>query len=431
MIAECNVKIGGKENHIIIPNNMVLACSFVESIFNLPNGRLIVKISSLGLDEIYNLPSNIPIEIMISTYEKPDASDISDETTKTFKGTIVKHYTKNDEEFTDKTVYVIEFISIGNNLSYVAQLKPQAIVNSSVGTIQELSKISNIPLEVTSKDIMTNDVMKWLVCKKNFITAVESILNHSYLDNEDALYFTYLANGTTKIGSIKNEFNNPKNITFIYSKNKIDIVNKTIPLKNTNVLVYFKNEISRSSAITSTIGNSAVTMAKPMSGNKVSSSQVGVGQDKVSIPKITGLNESTEKKNGLVGGVVANNETVNTKNSNTHNHYGIAPIIRNNVYARYSNKITLSAPAENIVSIGDVVNVAVPTVATTAIDSDKTSYSKALSGKYMVVSKTYSFGGINTFQFITSIDLITDSINSTVDSKTMFSNIGVKDEDVK
>ena len=164
MIAVCVVTLGDPlGNHTVIPNNMVIACSCVESINNIPNGRVVLKVPNLAIDEIFKMPSNVPISVSMSSYEKTDGSDIVKETTKTFNGSIVKHYSMAGNNFSEKTVYVIEFITVGDNLSYLSILKEQAITNNSIGAIQELSELVGTTLRIDSSDIQTNDVMNWLV----------------------------------------------------------------------------------------------------------------------------------------------------------------------------------------------------------------------------------------------------------------------------
>ena len=418
MISTCTAKLGSA-NGVTLTSNAILACSCRESLGNLPNGRLVVKTPSTTIDDFLNMPSNLPITITISSFNKSDASDLTSNTTKIIKGTIVRHFNSHSEANLFST-YVIEFITCGDNLSYLAVLKGQAIYNDSINTIKKLCTGVGVTLDISTTSIKTNDVMKWLIVNKNFVIALDSILNHSYISADDALYLAYKLDGTIKVGGLLDEFNNPSKYIYQYGKHKIDIVN--IPTTNGNYqsLVYYDFNTTNSAAIGSLLGTQGFSAITPTgSKNRKTSSTSGITPSKPT---------DTTQKSGMIGGVVPSIDVTTKSNPNTHDYYGIAPKIRSAVYGQYSHKLEIFASGESVISIGDVINVIVPTIGTQSSASEDVTYSKALSGKYIVSAKNYYFG--NQSRFEVSIELIKSS-NYVDDSGKYLTMFGVDKDSIK
>ncbi|MCK9428481.1 MAG: hypothetical protein M0R17_00540 [Candidatus Omnitrophica bacterium] len=397
MISTCTAKLGTAKG-VTLTSNAILACSCRESLGNLPNGRLVIKTPSTAIDDFLNLPSNLEITITISSFEKSDGSDLTEDTTKVIHGTIVKHFNSHKEANMFST-YVIEFITCGENMSYLALLKGQAIYNDSIHTIKKLCDGLGITLNISTNTVNTNDIMKWLIVNKNFAIALDSILAHSYVSSDDALYLAYKLDGTIKIGAIGDELNNQTSYLLEYGKNKKDIVNKTSKDGNYNTLSYYDFNTTNSAAIGSLLGTQGFTgITPPGKKNKKTSSTSGV---------TPGSQTDTHQKTGMIDGVLPSIDVTTKANPNTHEYYGIAPKVRSSVYGKYSHKLELFECGESVISIGDAVNVLVPTIGTMSADVAQVTFSKALSGKYFVTAKNYYFG--NGARFESSIELVKSS----------------------
>lgn len=103
MNSGCTVLIGNIDNGgVLFTNDQILACSFIENLSTLPNGRVVIKVPSLGLDELINIPSGVGIKVKIASFESPD--EVPSETTINVSGTVVKHYSSSIDPFTTSTV---------------------------------------------------------------------------------------------------------------------------------------------------------------------------------------------------------------------------------------------------------------------------------------------------------------------------------------
>lgn len=425
MNSGCVANIGDMNNGgVSFSNDQILACSFIENLSNLPNGRIIIKMPSLGLDEVINLPSGVAISITLASFEDPD--DIPDETKVVINGTVLKHYSSSLDSqggsFNIHSTYVIEFIVAGPSLSYLQLLKGQAILSNSLGAIKKIGKLAKANILFDDSSIKTQDAMKWLIVNRNLVTAIDMITNRSYLSEDDVLFSCHKLDGSIRIGSIKTSYNNSKKIGYVYGNSKFDILNTPLEINGISQLTYGAFDISHSSAIKQSNASAGITRLKlPLNGknNKESKSQ-GV------MP--TGTNvEGDNKVNGNVSSVVYRKDVYIHSHPNTHDYYDIAPLIRDAVFSNFSHQINIVASGENIVNVGDFIDVLIPTSGTQSSGSGEVLYSKVLSGKYFVYSKLYQFGNGNRFTVVLS--LMKSDIN--YDPKNYFDQFGIDPKRVK
>src|SRR5574343_1435675 len=134
MNSGCVVVIGDMDSGgVRFTNDQIIACSFIENLSNLPNGRIVLKVPSLGLDELVNIPSGVGISIKLASFE--DQDNIPEETTVVVKGTVVRHYSSSIDPYNQTPInafstYTIDFIVAGEKMSYLQLLKGQAILNT-------------------------------------------------------------------------------------------------------------------------------------------------------------------------------------------------------------------------------------------------------------------------------------------------------------
>lgn len=400
MQSNCEVYIGN-DNKVLITNKSIIAFAAQESMHDLPSGRLILRAPNKAIEEILKMPSNIDIEIILSAADSSYSKSVKDENKKSIKGNIVKHYSKTSGS--NSCEYVIEFINAGEKLSYLSLIKGQAISNTSIGTIQKLSKMIGATLNLNSADIATNDYMKWLIVNKNFILSLKAILNHSYISDKDALYLTYNLDGTIRLGSILNSYGSDSKILYLYQRNSIDKLNYLVDMGSYKQLTYYANNvINAGGVITATTQTGVSTYKTPIKGKATGPQSAAVTSDSP-----TGQNEIS----GTLKSPITKTDLIVKKNPNVHDYYGIAPKVRDSVYGRFTNKIEIYASGESAVKVGDVINVIVPTVGSQFAKDYELSYSVALSGKYLVTAKEYYFG--NGDRFEVKMTLIKDSTNST------------------
>lgn len=424
MKSACIAVVGNLDNGgVTFTNEQILSCTFIENLSNLPNGKIKIKVPSVGLDELINLPAGVPINITMANFE--DEDDIPSGTKVSVKGTIVKHYSSNGTDgsvFGGFSNYVIEFIVAGPAFSYLQLLSGKAILNSSLGAIKKIGKLVNAPMLFDDSSVKTQDHMKWLIVNRNLVTALDLITSRSYLSESDALFTCYRADGTIRIGSLKTSFTKPSPIAYMFSNSRYDIVNTQTELSKSQALVYGSFSLSSSGAIKQSIASAGMSMLNlPIKGsNKKDTQQKGV------VP--TGTNEEgADKINGNTVNLIYRRDAYIGKHPNTHDYYDMAPIIRDAVFSNFSHQIDILASGESVVNVGDVIDVIVPTTGTLLSGSDDVQYSKVLSGKYFVHSKLYHFdtSGI----FYVKLSLMKSDI--TYDVNNYFTLFGISPSAVK
>jgi len=228
MKSSCVAVVGNLDNGgVIFSNTQIISCSFIENLSTLPNGKIKIKVPSLGLDELINLPSGVGIRITLSNFEDEDS--VPSETTMVLNGTVVKHYSSSGGDggiFGQFSTYIIEFIVAGPNLSFLQLLKGQAILSDSFGAIKKLGSLTKAKIIFDNSSIKTQDYMKWLIVNRNLVTGLDLIASRSYINNDDAMYVSYKADGSIRIGTLVNSFNNSKQqIGYVYSNSRYNIVN--------------------------------------------------------------------------------------------------------------------------------------------------------------------------------------------------------------
>jgi len=415
MRSSCVAAIGNIDNGgVVFTNDQILSCTFIENLSTLPNGKIKIKVPSLGLDELINLPSGVSIKITISNFEDPDS--IPKETTVTLKGTVVKHYSSNGGNgviFGQFSTYVIEFIVAGPDMSHLQLLKGQALLTDSFGAIKKLGKLSNATILFDDSSIKTQDNMKWLIVNRNLVTGLDFIASRSYINANDALFVSYKIDGTVRVGSIQTSFNKSKEIGYVYANSRFNIVNTPTTTNKSKGLIYGAFSISHASAIKQSMASTGMTMLSlPTSNsNKTTTQQKGIAPTGTSVP-------GNNKINGNTVNLIARKDAYIKTHPNTHDYYDMAPIIRNAVFSNYSHQVDILASGESVVNVGDVITVMIPTSGTVESGND-VSYSKVLSGKYFVHSKLYhvDVGDI----FYVRLTLVKSDINyDTADYKTLF-----------
>lgn len=417
MNSSCVAVVGNLDNGgVVFSNDQIISCSFIENLSTLPNGKIKIKVPSLGLDELINLPSGVGIRITLSNFEDPDS--IPSETTIVLNGTVVKHYSSNGGDssvFGQFSTYVVEFIVAGHNLSFLQLLKGQAILSDSFGAIKKLGSLSKATILFDDSSIKTQDHMKWLIVNRNLVTGIDLITSRSYISGNDAMFACYRADGSIRIGTLETSFNSSQSqIGYVYANSRYNIVNMPTKTNNSKQLIYGSFSVSHSSAIKQSMASAGMTMLSLPTGNsnKTTTQQKGIVPTGTNVP-------GNNKVNGNVVNLLYRKDAYIKYHPNTHDYYDMAPIIRDAVFSNYSHQIDIIASGESVVNVGDVVTVMIPTTGTIESGKDDMMFSKVLSGKYFVHSKLYHIdvGDI----FYVKLSLIKSDITyDTANYKTLF-----------
>ena len=416
MNSSCVAVVGNLDNGgVVFSNNQIISCSFIENLSTLPNGRIKIKVPSLGLDELINLPSGVGIKITLSNFEDPDS--IPSETTMVLNGTVVKHYSANggDGVFGQFSTYVVEFIVAGPNLSFLQLLKGQAILSDSFTAIKKLGSLTKSTILFDDSSIKTQDQMKWLIVNRNLVTGIDLITSRSYINNDDAMFVSYRADNTIRIGTLATSFNSSqKQIGYVYANSRYNIVNTPTQNNNSKNLIYGSFSVSHSSAIKQSMASAGMTMLSLPTGksNKTKTQLKGVMPTGTNVP-------GNNKVNGNTLNLIYRQDAYMKYHPNTHDYYDMAPIIRDAVFSNYSHQIDIIASGESLVNVGDVVNVMVPTTGTIESGKDDMNFSKVLSGKYFVHSKLYHIDTGDIFYVKLSL-IKSDITYDTSNYKTLF-----------